>query len=128
MFRIYPKKGEPFLLDFAKFDFDEGCFTLYESPNRPLNHSFLSADHVAAVVPREMESGRFRDEIRFRIYLKNRIDPIEIIAHEFDPKRERSINFYWLPLRHNEVQRKKLENIYIAWSEVVAILPSEPET
>jgi len=57
-FTIYPKKGETLSFELAKFDFDGNKFTLYESPNRPLPHSFLSTDHIAAVIPNEIESGR----------------------------------------------------------------------
>lgn len=128
-FMIYPKKGEPFCLEFARFAIDGRKFSLYESRNtgaEPSQSAFLSFDHVAAIIPTELARGRFGDERRFRVYLKGRPQTIEVIAHEFeplDPSTQPKVVFYWQHVG-NEMRREELEDVYIASAEVVAILPA----
>jgi hypothetical protein len=126
---IYPKKGEPFCLGFARFGIDGRKFSLYDNRNagaEPSKRAFLSVDHVAAIIPTELTRGRFGDERRFRVHLKGRPQTIEVIAHEFepiDPSTQQEVVFYWQHVG-SEMRREQLEDIYIAAAEVLAILPS----
>ena len=124
-FTIYPKEGEPFCLEFVKFAYDGTNFAFYASRTsgaRPSDRVYVSASHLAAITSNRIVQGRHGDEIRYRIYLKGRIQTIEVAAHEFDASGEH-IMFYWLPVRNNALERDLVENFYLAKSEVVAIFP-----
>jgi hypothetical protein len=124
-FIVYPKEGEPFCLEFAKFEFNGTNFVFYESRTpgaRPSEHAYMSVAHVAAIVPSRTVSGRYGDERRYRVYLKGRTQTIEVVAHEFDLTGE-MIVFYWLSVGSNNLERDVVENIYLAKSEVLAIFP-----
>jgi hypothetical protein len=127
VFTIYPKKGEPFNLEFEKFDFDGKTFTLYESrvgsdPAPFVRGSHLTVKHVAAIIPATAKN-RIPGEQRFRVYLKNRTDLIEVHACYFEPEGQTNVVFYWEKVVHGNLKKTEIENIYIAWSEVVAIVP-----
>mgnify|MGYP003290078389 CR=1 FL=1 len=86
-FTVYPKEGEPFCLEFAKFEFDGTKFAFYGSRSsgaRPSERAYMSVVHVAAIVPTRTTSGRYDDEIRYRVHLKGRTQTIEVVAHEFE--------------------------------------------
>jgi hypothetical protein len=124
-FTIYPKEGEPFCLEFAKFEFDGTNFAFYGSRTsgaRPSEHAFMSVAHVAAIVSSRIVSGRYGDERRYRVYLKGRPQTIEVVAHEFDLTGE-AVIFYWLSVGSNNLEREVVGNFYLAKSEVLAIFP-----
>lgn len=124
-FTIYPKEGEPFCLEFVKFEFDGTNFAFYGSRTpgaRPSDRAYVSVAQVAAIIPNRITQGRYVDETRFRVYLKGRTQTIEVVAHEFDSSGE-TVVFYWLPVRNNQLGRDLVENFYLLKSEVVAIFP-----
>ena len=86
-FTVYPKEGEPFGLEFAKFEFDGTNFAFYASRTpgaRPSDQAYVSVAHVAAIIPNRLAHGRYGDEPRYRVYLKRRTQTIEVVTHEFD--------------------------------------------
>jgi hypothetical protein len=124
-FTVYPKEGEPFGLECAKFEFDGTNFAFYGSRTpgaRPSDQAYVSVAHVAAIIPNRLAHGRYGDETRYRVYLKRRAQTIEVVAHEFDLTGE-TVIFYWLPVRNNELGRDLVENFYLVKSEVLAIFP-----
>ena len=124
-FTIYPKEGELFCLEFAKFEFDGTNFAFYGSRTsgaRPSEHAYVSVGDVAAIVPSQIAFGSYADETRYRVHLKRRTQTIEVVAHEFDLTGE-TVVFYWLPIRNNQPERVEVENFYLAKSEVLAIFP-----
>lgn len=124
-FIIYPKEGEPFCLEFARFEFNGTNFVFYRSraPGaQSSEHAYLSVSHVAAIIPSRIMTGRYGDERRYRIHLKGRAQTIEVVAHEFDLTGE-TVVFYWLPVGHDRLERDIVGNFYLAKSEVLAIFP-----
>src|SRR5205809_4683177 len=121
-FTIYPKEGEPFDLEFEKFDFDGKTFTLFDAaptqfdsgPVRFVRGAFLRVDHVAAIIP-VIGKDTLRAEMRFRVYLKNRADPVEVDADYFDldPESQSKVIFYQALIVHSSQQKKEIENVYI---------------
>ena len=72
-FIIYPKEGEPFCLEFAKFEFDGQSVAFYGSRTsgaRPSEHAYITVANVSAIVPSRITSGRYDDQTRYRIHLK----------------------------------------------------------
>lgn len=124
-FRVYPKNGEMLLLEWRNFEFNENSFTLYDSGNFPSKEGFLSFDNVAAILPEEQSRPR-PEAITFRVYLKNRKEPLEIAAHALDAEQPPSVKFYWqLQSGGGEIENTEIPEIYVALSEVVAIIPSD---
>jgi hypothetical protein len=124
-FTVYPKEGEPFCLEFAKFEFNRTNFVFYGSRTsgaRPFDHAYMAVAHVAAIVPSRPVSGRYSDERRYRVYLKGRTRTIDVVAHEFDLTGE-TVSFYWLRVGNDGLERDLVENLYLAKPEVLAIFP-----
>ena len=127
-FTIYPKKGEPFELEFENFNFDGKTFTLYEhrdgsDPAPIARGSRLTVKHVAAIIPVTDKNRLLVPTKRFRVYLKNRTPHIEVEAEFFEPESQTNVVFYYQPMKHGSPQKEEVENVYVAWSEVVAIVP-----
>ncbi|MDQ3652689.1 MAG: hypothetical protein M3458_20910 [Acidobacteriota bacterium] len=124
-FIVYPKEGMRLLLEFETFQIIEGGFILYNDAVQPSKEGFLSFDNVAAIVPEQQAN--MPGMIGFHIYLKNKPQPLEIFAHSFDTEQKPSVIFYWQ--RENSVgtiiKEEALLGIYVALSEVVAIMPSD---
>ena len=124
-FMIYPKEGEPFCVEFAKFEFDGTNFAFYASRTSGTpssEHAYISVANVSAIVPSQTKSGGYDDQTRYRIHLKGSTHTIEVVAHGFDMTGE-TVSFYWLRMGNNGVERDVVKNIYLAKSEVLAIFP-----
>jgi hypothetical protein len=126
-FTIYPKDGgETFTAQFHKFELNESGdgFILYDDAHKPSKEGHLSFKETAAIIPNNLKERE--DEIRFLVYLKNRSEPLTIYAHAFE-QSEPSLIFkrQLKDIRHNPYQEWKLDAIYIALSEVIAVLPAD---
>jgi|ERR1041385_1808283 hypothetical protein len=115
-FRVYLKKGESLTLEFRRFEIEGNSFTLYDSLDNPVKEeAFLSLDNVAAVIPeKQMES-----DSRFKVYLKSG-EMFEIVAELFKADQPPSVKFY---RQRYPREDEEIKNIYVALSEVVAIMP-----
>ncbi len=123
-FIIYPKKDEPFTVEFKRFELKENGFILYDDADKESKDGFLSVANVAAIIP---EQQREKDMICFHVYLRNRPEPIEVFAHALDEVQEPSVSFKY---QQKDIMDKvynewSVDNIYISPSEVVAICPSD---
>lgn len=121
---VYPKKGDMFALECYRFEYDESGFRLYDDGNSLSKEGFLSFEHVAAILP-ETQS-QVKNAIQFQVYLKGRKEPLEVMANAFDLERQPSVRFYAKDIfygsKPNDVE---IQGLYIAISEVVAIVPSD---
>jgi hypothetical protein len=122
-FDIYPKKGKRFSLEFDRFVHSLDRFILYDSGHEPSHEAFLLFDAVAAIVPQEQPHA---DDVEaYRIYLRNNEDEqyVKIHANVFDLTQPPSVKFYTRVVDNSE--RHEVTNVYVAISEVVAIIPDE---
>lgn len=122
-FEIYPKRGKRFSLQFQRFEHSLDRFILYDSGHEPSPEAFLLFDAVAAIVPREQP---LADEVEpYRVYLRNGGDEqyVKIHANVFDLTQPPSVKFYTRVVDNSE--RHEVKNVYVAISEVIAIIPDE---
>ena len=124
-FNVYPKKGEMFSLEFETFQLAENGFILFNNAHQASKEGFISFDNVAAIIP-EQQTG-LKDMICFHVYLKDKSQPIEVFASSFDIEQESSVTFLWqqTDIVGTIIKEDVLLGIYIAPSEVVAIMPSD---
>jgi hypothetical protein len=120
-FTVYPKKGEPFQLELRRFSFHDDTFTLYDSSDEASENGFLSFENVAAIHETNQRRPKWEDVRCFEIRLLDRSEPLKIFAHYFKSNSP-TIEFYWINTRGPDDIR--IENIYIALSEVVSITPA----
>jgi hypothetical protein len=127
-FRVYPKKGEPFTILIDKFSRDGNRFIVYDETHNPSNEGFLSFDHIAAIVPQHLykrpHTPQMRDSFDFRVYLRSE-KQFDISADFCDTSDPETIIFAFRNPRPTGPDRYDIENLYIAPSEVVAIMPPD---
>lgn len=92
---------------------------LYDSVNEPSENGYLSFENVAAVCIEEQRYPAREDLRRFEIRLKNHIEPLTIVA-DFFRMSGGVVEFYLLDIRGRDL---KVDDIYLASSEVVSITP-----
>jgi predicted 3-demethylubiquinone-9 3-methyltransferase (glyoxalase superfamily) len=115
-FTVYLKKGEPLTLEFRRFTFDANGFTVFDSYNDAVpNLAFLSIDHIAAIIPEEQRES----DSRFKVILRNG-QSFEVVAEVFKTDQPPSVRFCWQQYSHRQ---EEIQNIYVALSEVVAVMP-----
>lgn len=127
-FKIYPKDGEPFTVEFERFEFSGKQFVFYDSANDPSKEGFASFDKVAAIVPDPPIFPQTNQSYTlFCVYLQGHEDDngeICIAAHKIDYEQEPSLIFYWEKFDLDSFTPVQIPNVYIATKEVVAIFPS----
>jgi hypothetical protein len=119
VFNVYLKGGEMMPLEFRRFHFTGSRFIVYDSNDSFVTDAFISFDNVAAIIPQEQEHKI--GEARFKVYMKDMTDPLEIVAHSFSADIGSNIIFWW----GSGPRLSKIEDVYIARSEVLAIMPAE---
>lgn len=129
-FTIYPKgKGKAFPLTCERFELKADRFILYNSVDKESQIGYLALYKVAAIVPDRQDEARGypNSPFRFFVYLKDRDEPIHIFANAF--KTENQLHVIFLnqdkDMGGNVEQEWPLTNIYVATSELIAILPSD---
>lgn len=131
-FHIYPKEGERFALAFERFEVRGDHFVIYNDRSKESHAGFLSLANIAAILPDRLPDGERigltyeTKPIEFLIYLKGRppTDPIRIQAFSCDVSEPPSVKLFWKVLNQNRYEDYAMTNLYIAISEVVAIMPS----
>ena len=132
-FQIYPKKGKEFALAFDRFELREEQFVLYNDRDKESRAGFLSFANIAAILPDGKFKGHGRvglaydtEPTEFLIYLKDRppTEPLHVVAFVCDTSQPPSVQFFWKVFNVNKFEDHLIPNIYIAISEVVAIMPS----
>jgi hypothetical protein len=122
-FNVYPKKdADKIQVELRSFEFKDGAFTLYSliySMNTLDVKQYVSIDNVAAVIPEPTPS--YEDSHSFLVYLQGRKNPVQVYAAFFKCDTPPSVMFYWSERDRDD--GKLIKNIYVALSEVVAILP-----
>lgn len=127
-FTVYPKgKGEPFNLTCERFELKDGRFILYHSSNKEAQEGYLSFSGVAAIIPDQGKTRYPAKPISFFVYLKDRNQGIEVFGDAFKIENDSQIVFL---AQQRDIMRKitnewPLTGIYIALSEVIAIVPSD---
>jgi hypothetical protein len=125
-FNIYPKDGEMFQAQIYKLELNKkrDGFILYADDAKPSKECYLPFEKIAAVVPESLreEPG----DICFLVYLKDQTTPLKIYASAFDAL-EPTLVFkrHQKDIRGNPHDEYELDEIYIALSEVVAVLPAD---
>src|SRR5688572_6945891 len=116
-FKIYPKEGKMFTLEFLRFELNGQQFTLYNEADKVTNDGFLSYGNVAAIVPEHIHkrdhSHLFPDAIDFRIYLKS-LETFEITADSCDTTHPSSVKFFTKLYFDNKIQDIEIPNVYLA--------------
>ena len=124
-FHVYPKKGEPFTILIEKFSRSGDRFLVYNYADQPSNDGFLASEHIAAIVPenplRRPSTGLMRDAFDFRVYLRSG-KQFDINADSCDPTGSDTIKFFVVTRSGGNAE---IEGIYVAPSEVVAIMPPD---
>jgi hypothetical protein len=130
-FIIYPKKGDKLTLEFERFELKDSEFILYNDYDKESRAGFLSLDNIAAILPEKpylphRSSIDYDDKSStYCVYLKDRpaTEPIQIQAFVCDPSKPPSVQFFWKLFNVNKFEEHLIPNIFIAVSEVVAIMP-----
>ncbi len=124
-YNIYPKKGEMFSIEIYRFELDGGqeSFSLYDDADMVSNDGFLSFEDVAAIIPTDQRQAR--GLLCFRVHLKNR-PPFDVFADAFEAVEPSVIFKYQTKdITRNVISEARIPQIYVALSEVVAIVPSD---
>jgi hypothetical protein len=116
-FRVYFKNGEILTFKFLRFEYDEEQFIIYDSKDSAASDAFLSFKPVAAIIPVEQQE----NEYWYTVYLKSG-NSFEVSADRFIMGDKINVSFFWENTPQPDVE---VDNIYVARSEVVAIIPSE---
>lgn len=129
-FNIYPTKGDMFTLEFHHFELRHPEFVLYNDTHKESRAGYLSLENIAAVIPASFPEVRSQlyheaEPITFCVYLKGRKpeDAIRITAFVCDASQPPSVQFFWKLFVKNKFEDHLIPNIYVATSEVVAIMP-----
>lgn len=121
-FKIYLKDGQIIELEMQRFKLQGQQITFYDKYDEVLENSFILFDEVAAIIPAKTEqSERSERSERFNIYLRRQKEPVEITAYDFEINESSEISFRRVNFSNH---KSVLENLFIALSEVIAILPA----
>jgi len=124
-YTVYPKEGKEFKIEAHKYEATPDGFVLYDYAERPTTDGFLSLHNVAAIIPEGVSEERERERmICFLIHLKDR-PAFKVFAHSFDSEPAVSFKYHHKESYGAPVSKREVEGIYIALSEVVAIVPSD---
>ena len=126
-FNVYPKGGRQefsISISIEKFEVKDNKIILFNDHLVESNEGFLAFDKVAAIVPEQQP--KREDLICFLVYLVKRTSPIRIFANAFET--EPVIRFKYQErdmIGRHILSECPIENIYIASSELVAIIPED---
>lgn len=128
IFHVYPKKGSKIPMQFDRFEINDDQFAVYNEAGKLTTDGYLSFPNIAAIVPEHPltrpPTGTYRPPFDFRIYLKSG-ESFDINADSCDPSQPISIRFLVKTVINNQVVDSAIPNVYIAPSEVVAIMPPD---
>jgi hypothetical protein len=114
-FKVYPKDGEnSFLVEMERFEMKGNSFVLYDERDESSKEGYLSYENVAAIIPDHQLKEKM---VCFHVYLKGQSKPAEVYALYLET--EPDISFKW------GLDSQAIIGIYVARSEVVAIMPSD---
>jgi hypothetical protein len=119
-FTIHLKKGNSFKINCAKIEYTDESFILYDSSSHKTEEGYLSFKAVAAIIPDEQpHQGQME---AYRVQLKNN-QHVDVYAHSFDLNTKPSVKFY---LKRSDAGASlEVKNVYVATSEVIAIIPAK---
>jgi hypothetical protein len=129
-FRIYPKRGQSFTVEFERFEYHGDAFTFYDSDGNESHEGLVVPQNISAIVPDVSEAANYpTDAVYFEVYLQNRSEDEEglsyIVANQVDITHPPSLRFYRLEENQDgQIVPVQMSGIYIAISEVVAVFPS----
>jgi hypothetical protein len=127
-FTVYPKgKAEPFDLPCNRFEIKDERFILYDSSDQESQDGFLSFSEVTAIIPDQNKSSYADKPIKFLVYLKDKNQPVEVYCSAFKINNDSNIVFVTQrrDIMHNIVDEWPISDVYVALSEVIAIVPSD---
>jgi len=114
-FVVYPKDGEPVVIEIRRFEILNGAFVLYDTHDQVTTDRYLMFSNVAAIVP----SKQRRTDSRFTVRLKNGRS-FEVCADSFIVDDSVTVKFF---ARRYTSEQEEVVGIYIAPKEVLAIIP-----
>jgi hypothetical protein len=125
-FHIYPKNGKMFEAQMYDFKLNEtgDDLILCDDSNKPSKEYYLPFENVAAIVPDNprQETG----DICFLVYMKEQSEPIKVYASTFEALPSTLVfKRHQKDVRGNPFNEYDLDGIYIAPSEVIAVLPAD---
>src|ERR1051326_8050089 len=125
-FTIFPKEGEPFEAQIYKIEVSKttGYFSLYDDAGKESYDGYLSSDDIAAIIPKPQHE--YQGDICFLVYLRNRSEPLKVYASTFrvsDPGLV--FGRHKQDIMRRPYDEYTLEGIYIATSEVIAVIPAD---
>jgi len=127
-FNVYPKKGKPFIVCIEGYERAGNKFLVYDQTRQISNDGFLNFNYIAAIVPQNLHKRshypQVRDSFDFRVYLRSG-EQFDINADFCDTSDPETIIFAFTNTRPSGPDRYDIENLYIAPSEVVAIMPPD---
>lgn len=127
-FTVYPKKGKPFTVTVRDYELNGEQFVLYDESGKVSSDGFLSFDHIAAIVPQNLfkrpHYPQVRDSFDFRVYLRSG-EQFDINADFCDTSDPETVRFAFTNTRPDGPDRYDIESLYIAPSEVIAIMPPD---
>ena len=121
-FIIYPKEGKEFSVTIDKFEQKDEQFILYNDVHQPSSEGFLAFDKVAAIVPERQYEEKM---LRFLVHLRDRTEPIKVFASAFTLGPPITFKIQQRDMRGDIYRESVIENVYVAPSEVVAIIPED---
>lgn len=117
-FRLYLKNGETITFEIHGFKREGERFVLYSRYDTEMGHAYISHDDVSALVPAEFRVTEH--SFIFRVYLREHKQPIVISASAYKIDDSNNVEFYFDDFSYNKV---KIDNLFILFSDVVAIIP-----
>src|SRR5437868_6656965 len=130
-FTVYPKEGESFTIECTGIEFAAGQFTLYDLTDKLSKEGFLSPVNVTAIIPQPLPQPDIYNQFgsaEFQVFLRKRPinEPLVIPAYSFTVEMD-NVKFYRNTVDLETMASKEVEikGIYIAPSEVVAIIPAD---
>lgn len=127
-YTIYPKKGKPFPLSLYEFQVESDRIVVHTSDSP--HPGFLAVNDIAAIIPESQStpspSQTDRNLLSIAVYLRNHIDtPITVLAHAYKHEKDLAeIEFYWKLALPDYSGPSKNSRIYVASSEVIALVPT----
>jgi hypothetical protein len=123
-FIVYSKEGSAFDVKMARFEVQDDKIVLVDEMGKASSEGFLSFDAIAAIVPLTQKD---KNTLCFNVHLKGKGQVAKVHAGAFDMSDGKNVKFVY---RQYDMMGKvanewPVENIYVALSEVVGIIPDD---
>jgi hypothetical protein len=123
-FIVYTKKGAVLTVEMKSFEVQGDKFVLVDEAGKVSSEGFLSFDAIAAIVPHTQKD---KNTLCFNVHLKGKGQVAQVHAGAFDMSDSKSVKFTYrqYDMMGSVANEWPVENIYVALSEVVCIIPDD---